>query len=189
MRRATITILAIALLGAGCGLVPLPSAPPSDAVRGAVERMAAHDLVGANRFACQAHRDPNKMPFVIGAILSPLADFPPLPVPETLALIDIDTRDLRMVDPPGDLRDEVKAEVELRGSLWLSVDPDEVEAAVRAGPRIFEDEPLDEALLAQNLAEISPVPVRVPVQQWVPVVREEGEWRVCDETRVPGGPA
>ncbi len=170
---------------AACGLFPSPAGRPSDAVRGAVERMAAHDVPGAQAFTCLANRDPDRLPFVIAAMFSPLIDVPALPEAESFALIDMDTRELTITDPPGDLRDEDELDVELGGALWLTVDPDEVEAAVHAGPRV-EEGPIDERRLTQGLAKIGHGPVRLFVGQWIRVVREEGEWRVCELTRIPG---
>ena len=193
MRRSAITsiralparLVLVAAVLAGCALLPSPAGRPSDAVRGAVERMAAHDISGAQAFTCLAHRDPDRLPFVIAAIFSPLSDVPPLPEAESFALIDMDTRELTITDPRGDLHDQDEVDVELGGALWLTVEPDEVEAAVRAGPRI-EEGPIDEVRLTQGLARSGHGPVRLFVGQWIRVVREEGEWRVCELTRIPG---
>lgn len=193
MRRGAITSIwllpaALALMVvvvAGCGLLPSPAGRPSDAVRGVVERMVAHDLAGAQAFTCLAHRDPDRLPFVIAAMFSPMVDVPALPEAESFALIDMDTRELTITDPRGDLRDEDEVDVEIGGAMWLTVDRDEVEAAVRAGPRI-EEGPIDEARLTQGLARIGHAPVRIFVGQWIRVIREEGEWRVCELTRIPG---
>lgn len=177
MRRATIPILAIALL-AGCGLVPLPAARPSDAVRGAIDRIVAHDLLGATRFTCLAQRDPTDFPFRIVGLLSPLGSVPTPPLPETLALISIDTRELRITDAPA-LSGADEAEVQLGGSLWLTLDPVEAERAVRAAV-LLQNDPLEEDLMAEAMAAIRNGPIELPVDQPVRVVREEGEWRVCD---------
>lgn len=185
IRSLPAAVAVVVAVAAACALLPSPAGRPSDAVRGAVERMAAHDLAGAQAFTCLAHRDPSRLPFVIAAMFSPLIDVPALPEAESFALIDMDTRELTITDPRDDLRDEDEVDVEIGGVLWLTVDPDEVEAAVRAGPRI-EEGPIDEARLTQGLARIGHGPVRLFVGQWIRVVREDGEWRVCEPTRIPG---
>jgi hypothetical protein len=177
MKRATLSILAAVLL-AGCGIVPLPVARPSDAVRGAIDRIVAHDLPGAATFTCLAQRDPTDFPFIIGGILSPLGSVPTPSVPETLALISIDTRELRVTDAPAPSSAD-EAEVLLGGSLWLTLDPVEAERAVRAAV-LLQNDPLDEALMAEAMAAIRNGPIELPVDQRVRVVREEGQWRVCD---------
>ncbi len=181
MRRVTIPILAVLL--AGCGLVPLPATRPSDAVRGAIDRIVAHDLPGATRFTCLAQRDPRDFPFTISGILSPLGSVPTPSLPETLALITIDTRELRIIDAPAlSIADE--AAVQLGGSLSLILDPVEADRAVRAAV-LLQNDPLEEDLMAQTMAAIRNGPITLPVDQSVRVVREEGEWRVCDPLPVP----
>jgi hypothetical protein len=178
MRLPVACIVAAALLG-GCGIVPVPGARPVDAVRGAVERIVAHDLPGASRFTCFAQRDPNDFPFIIEGIFSPVGAVPTPSLPETLALIAIDTRDLRLTDAPGDLDGDIEAEVALSGSLWLTLDPVETERAIRAAV-LLQNDPLEEDLMAQTMAAIRSGPIELPVDHLVRVVREEGEWRVCD---------
>jgi len=110
--------------------------------------------------------------------LSPLGSVPTPALPETLALISIDTRELRITDAPA-LSGADEAEVQLGGSLWLTLDPVEAERAVRAAV-MLQDDPLDEALMAEAMAAIRDGPIELPVDQPVRLVREEGEWRVCD---------
>jgi hypothetical protein len=176
--RNALARLALLALVSGCGGM-LPNERPSDAVRGALDRIAAHDLAGGSVFTCRAQRDPNDFPFTVPGIFFPLAQVPTPPIPQTLALITIDARDLRIEEPPNVAPDDLEVEVQLSGSLWLTLDPEEVESAVRAAVRLQND-PLDEALLEATLAGIRGGPVELPVDQTVRVVREDGGWRVCD---------
>jgi hypothetical protein len=177
MNRAVAVWIGLVTVLAGCGVMPLPGQRPVDAVRGAVDRIVAHDLPGAARFTCLAQRGPNDFPFIIQGIFSPVGAVPTPSIPETLALITIDTRDLRITDAPGDVSDDLEADVQLSGSLWLTLDPTEVEAAVRSAVALQNDR-LDEGQLAQTIAGISHGPVQLPIDQPVHVVREEGDWRV-----------
>jgi hypothetical protein len=181
VRALVLVVVTAAILFAGCGVDPVqvPGARPADAVRGAVERIVAHDLPGGTRFTCVGQRDPRDFPFIISGIFSPVGSVPTPSLPETLALISIDTRDLRLEDAAGDLSGVTEAEVQLSGSLWLTLDPEQTERAVRAAV-LLQNDPLDEALLAQTLAAIRSGPIELPVDQVVRVVREAGEWRVCD---------
>lgn len=172
------------VVAAGCGLVPQTGGRPADAVRGAIDSVVAHDLPGGTRFTCLAQRDATDFPFIIQGIFSPVGMVPTPSRPQTLALIDIDTRDLRITDAPGDLGDATEAEVQLSGSLWLTLDPVEVEQAVRAVV-LEQNDMLEEDLMAQTLAGISNGPVELPIDQPVRVVREQGEWRVCDPLPQP----
>jgi hypothetical protein len=184
MKRLALAWVAAAALLAGCEMMLSPGARPADAVRGAVDRIVAHDLAGATRFTCLPQRNPNDFPFIISGIFSPVGSVPTPSLPETLALIEIDTRDLRLTDAPGDLAGDIEAEVVLSGSLWLTLDPIETERAIRAAV-LLQNDPLDEAIMAQTMASIRNGPIELPVDQSVRVVREEGEWRVCDPLPVP----
>jgi hypothetical protein len=183
MSRNAVARLALLVVLSGCGGMS-PFERPSDAVRGALDRIVAHDLPGGAVFTCRAQRDPNNFPFSVSGIFFPLAQVPTPPIPQTLALITIDARDLRIEEPPGVVPNDLEAEVQLSGSLWLTLDPDEVESAVRAAVRLQSD-PLDEALLEATLAGIRGGPVELPVDQPVRVIREDGMWRVCDPLPQP----
>lgn len=184
MNTAAVARIAVLAMVAGCGGLTVPGSRPSDAVRGAVDRIVAHDLAGASLFTCRAQRDPNDFPFIIEGIFFPLAQVPTPPVAETLALITLDARDLEIEEPTETASGDPEAEVRLRGSLWLTLDPEEVETAVRAAVALQND-PLDEALLAATLAGIRDGPVELPVDQPVRVVREDDGWRVCDPLPQP----
>jgi hypothetical protein len=149
-----------------------------------MDRIIAHDLAGGSNFTCLAQRDPNDFPFIVPGIFSPLAQVPTPPIPQTLALITIDARNLRIEEPPNVPSDDLETEVQLSGSLWLTLDPEEVENAVRAAVPLQND-PLDEDLLEATLAGIRGGPVELPLDQPVRVVREDGVWRVCDPVPQP----
>jgi hypothetical protein len=149
-----------------------------------MDRIIAHDLAGGSNFTCLAQRDPNDFPFIVPGIFSPLAQVPTPPIPQTLALITIDARNLRIEEPPNVPSDDFETEVQLSGSLWLTLDPEEVENAVRAAVPLQND-PLDEDLLEATLAGIRGGPVELPLDQPVRVVREDGVWRVCDPVPQP----
>jgi hypothetical protein len=183
MSRNAVAGLAMILIVSGCGGF-LPDGRPSDAVRGALNRVIAHDLAGGSTFTCRAQRDPNDFPFIVPGIFFPLAQVPTPPIPQTLALITIDARDLRIEEPPNVASDALETQVKLSGSLWLTLNPEEVENAVRAAVPLQND-PLDEALLEATLAGIGGGPVELPVDQTVRVVREDGAWRVCDPVPQP----
>lgn len=184
MNTAAVARVAVLAMVAGCGGMTVPGSRPSDAVRGAVDRIVAHDLGGASLFTCRAQRDSNDFPFTIAGIFFPLAQVPTPPVRETLALITFDARDLEIEEPTETAPRDQEAAVRLRGSLWLTLDPEEVETAVRAAVALQND-PLDEAVLEATLAGIRNGPVELRVDQPVRVVREDGVWRVCDPLPQP----
>jgi len=181
VRVLLLAVVAATILFAGCGVDPVqvPGARPIDAVRGAVERIVAHDLPGATRFTCLGQRDPNDFPFIISGIFSPVGSVPTPSLPETLALISIETRDFLLADTADDLSGLTEAYVQLSGSLWLTLEPVETERAIRAAV-LLQNDPLDEALLAHTMAAIRSGPIELAVDQSDRVVREAGEWRVCD---------
>jgi hypothetical protein len=174
---AAATALAVALIG--CSL--LPTDRPADAARRALERVAAHDLIGASQFVCADRRNPMDLPFGIGGILAPIGAMPDSDIRRNLAIMTLDIS--RMTVTETSVGDDV-AELHVGGTLVTSFDPPSVEALFRA-MAAEQGQPVDEALLAQTMANVSAGSVPLSVDEDVPAVREQGSWKVCPPAATP----
>ena len=170
---------ALALAGVGCSLVP--AGRPADAARSALERVAAHDLVGASRHVCADRRNPLDLPFTIGGILAPVGALPDFDIARTLGVMTLDISRITITETNVD--DDV-AELHVGGTLVTTFDPLAVEALFRA-MAAEQGQPIDDVLLAQTMANVSAGPVALPVKEDLPVVREQGTWKVCPEAPTP----
>lgn len=162
----------------GCGL--LPADGPTDAVRRAMQAVAAHDLPSASLLVCAARRDARTFPFTISGIFEPVGALPDFDIPRTLEIIDLDPSGLRY-DEVG--RAGGVADIEVTGVLVERFDPAEVEALFRDMAADL-GQPVDDGLLAQTLENVAAGPVRLDVDQVVPVAQEAGAWRICEPAPV-----
>jgi len=166
---------------AACDALPAPIAGggPSDTVRRAFERIAAHDLLGGAELVCPAQRDPSALPMTVPGIFSQLASVPAPSGAEALALIDVDITKVR-VEPVEASDGTVLVPVE--GTIRLRMDPAEAEAAVRAATAA-QDDPLDEAALAAALDAIRAGPTELDVGREmgaVQVMKIGDRWMICE---------
>ena len=181
IHRLALAIMSTALVLAcvACSLVPADR--PADAARRALERVAAHDLVGASQHVCSDRRNPQDLPFTIGGILQPVGALPGFDIARTLGVMTLDIS--RMTVTETTVGDEV-AELRVDGTLVTTFDPPAVEALFRA-MAAEQGQPVDDVLLAQTMANVSAGPVALEVKEDVPAVREQGVWKVCPPTPTP----
>jgi hypothetical protein len=157
---------------------------PSQSVRGALDRIFAHDLIGATAFVCPAQRDPSAFPVLISGIFSPVGNVPMPSVQETLALIEFDASDVRVGDVAAS---DDTVQVPVSGILRLRLDPIEVEAAVRA-TAAAQGEAVDEEVLGQTLDAIAAGPTSLDLGrevESVQVVKIGDGWFVCEPLPSP----
>jgi hypothetical protein len=179
-------IVVTSLVFAGCAIIPVIDRGPSDTVRAAFERMAAHDLVGASTLVCPAQRDPRALPFSVSGIFEPVGYISGgNNVPETLDLIDLDLSAVRV----GDVQASGDAVlVPVGGVLGELLNPVEVEAAYR---RVAAErgERVDEADLEMSLDRIEQGPIALNLNEnvrAVQVMRIDGAWLICEPLPSPG---
>ena len=170
---AVFATTALALAGVGCSLIPVDR--PADAAHRALERVAAHDLAGANQYVCAGRRNPLDLPFMIGGILEPVGALPDFDIARTL---DVMALDISRVTVTETTVGENLTELHIGGTLVTTFDPTAVEALFRA-MAAEQGQPVDDALLAQTMANVSAGPVQLTVDEDVPVVRDQGTWKVC----------
>ena len=170
-------VLALAIVA--CSLVPTDR--PSDAVRRALDRVAAHDLAGASQQVCADRRNPLDLPFTISGILAPVGALPGFDIPRTLGVMTLDSS--RVTVTESTVGRDV-AEVHVGGTLVTTFDPPAVEALFRA-MAAEEGQPIEEELLEQTVANVSAGPVALAVDEDVRVLREEGVWKVCPPAPTP----
>ena len=176
---AAFATMALALVCIGCSL--LSADRPADAASRALERVAAHDLVGASQFVCADRRNPRDLPFMIGGILQPVGALPDFDIARTLGVMTLDVS--RMTVTETTVAEDV-AELHVGGTLVTTFDPPAVEAMFRA-MAAEQGQPVDGALLAQTMANVSAGPVSLTVDEDVVAVREQGTWKVCPPFATP----
>jgi hypothetical protein len=172
VRRALSAPLLIAIVAA-CSM--LPSDSPVDPVRGALDRVVAHDLGAASQFVCAEQRNPADFPFSIPGIFAPVQGLPGFDVPRTMSVIEIDASGITLTEKPGNSDGAV---VGLGGVLVERFDPAEVEALFRAYAA-ESGQPIEQDLLRETIDNVSQGDVRLDLREEVRVVRERGQWKVC----------
>jgi hypothetical protein len=167
------------LMLAGCQALP-PIGGPSDTVRQAFQRMAAHDLAGASNLVCPAQRDPSALPFIVSGIFEPIGYISGADnVAESLALIDLDISRVRVEDVRAD---EGTVLVPVSGVLGERLDPVELEAVWRA-TAAERGEPVDEAWLQEVLARVRSGSIELDLDSElgaVQVMRIGSAWLICE---------
>ena len=162
---------------AACSLLP-GVRQPTDAVRGAVAGIVAHDLAAAAMHVCPERLGDGRFPFSIQGITGVVDG---LSFEEGFALIRFDASDLSYEE---ERRDANVALVSLSGTLVEFVDPARYEAAYRDGIAA-RGEPMDQPLFDQVIQMIGNGRYELEVDQSVRVVLQNGVWQVCEPAPTP----
>lgn len=182
--RALRLFLVAWIAGACVAPVPPIGGGPSEVVRLAFERIAAHDLPGAALLSCPGQRDPSGLPMMIPGITSPFVSVPTGSFAETLAMIDIDVSQVR-VDPVA--AEGGTVQVPVSGEIILRVDPVRAEAAIRAAVAI-DPLPPDEATIVATLDAMRAGPTVLDIgrgMETVQVTRVGEAWLICEQPPSP----
>jgi len=174
-------LLAATSVAAACTM--LPSGQPVAVVESALAGMAAHDLVGAASLVCVERRDPNDIPVPLGGIFEPVGAMPGFDIPRTLSVIDLDVSRLVVAERKRS-KDGKTAEVAVEGVLVERFDPVKVEALFRAYAS-ESGQPVEQDLLDETLAKVSRGPVELELRESVPVIQQDGTWRICPPAPTP----
>jgi hypothetical protein len=185
MKVARFAVAGVLMLTA-CSVVVPQFGGPSDIVRAAFERMAAHDLAGASALVCPAQRDPRALPFIVSGIFEPVGYISGSDnIPETLAMIDLDISDVLIGNAAADTG---PVQVPVSGTLRERLDPVELEAAWRA-TAAERGEPVDEGWLQDVLTRVRTGPIELDLDSElgaVQVMRIDGAWLICEPPPSPG---
>jgi hypothetical protein len=176
--RFLLAIVAVSSILAGCSLEPPDS--PTTAVRRALDAVVAHDLDRATAAVCRARRDAFSIGSLLPGLLNPVQALPGGDMTRTLGVIQFDASALSLTEH----RTATTVGVRVRGDLVERFDPAQVEALFRAYAA-ENGERLDDAQLADTLRNVSFGDVRVPIDETVPVVLEDGSWRLCPPAPTP----
>jgi hypothetical protein len=128
--------------------LPAAGGSPSDVVRQAFDRLGAHDLAGLATLACVGQRQPDGLALPISGLTSPFASVPGPGFVEALDMTTIDVSRVRVEPVEGD--GQAVVQVPVSGELWLTVDADRAEAAIRAAVAV-DTLPPDEATIVATL--------------------------------------
>jgi hypothetical protein len=185
MKMACFALAGVLMLTA-CSVVVPQFGGPSDTVRAAFERMAAHDLAGASALVCPAQRDPRALPFIVSGIFEPVGYISGSDnIPETLAMIELDISDVRIGNATADGGSVL---VPVSGTLRERLDPVELEAAWRA-TAAERGEAVDEAWLQDVLTRVRSGPIELELDSElgaVQVMKLGGAWLICQPLPSPG---
>jgi hypothetical protein len=175
-----VALLLVAIVGA-CG--PTPADGPDAVVQEALAKVAAKDIDGLRSLACAGQedliRDQLGLPSALGGDLLPGLD-----VQALVDAVRLDVSGLSTGDP---LIDGDVAQVPVSGDLKVTFDAAAMKPILR---QVMEqqgttmtDEQLD-ALLGTLAAYGQDVPLDTSVR----LVRESGDWKICQDT-VPAAPS
>jgi hypothetical protein len=181
MRRGTGRLPHLALVAAvviGCSAEP-PDRPTTPVHR-ALEAVIAHDPDRVNGTVCRDRRAEFSLGSLLPGLLSPVQALPGGDMRRTLSVIRLDASGLSLTEQ----RAGTTVAVRIRGDLVERFVPAQVEVLFRAYAAEA-GEPVDDALLGDTLRNVSFGDVRIPIDQLVPVVREDGTWRVCPPAATP----
>lgn len=183
-------LLLNAVVAGACAALPVVGGP-SDTVREAFRRMAAHDLAGASALVCPAQRDPGALPFIVSGIFEPIGYISGADnIAESLALIELDISDVRVEEVRAD---EGTVLVPVSGVLRERLDPVELETIWRA-TAAERDEAVDEAWLQDVLTRVRSGPIELDLDSElsaVQVMRIGDTWLICEPlpSSAPEAPA
>ena len=179
-------LLVVVLLAAACSPTAPAAYSPGGVVSEAVAKLAAKDLDGLRSLACAGQEDVIRDQLGLGGLSGSGSELiPGLDTQALLAAVTLDVKDLRIGEPA--VSDDV-AIVPVTGSVKATFDPVAMRPLVqqllaRQG-QTMSDEQLD-ALLAT----LESYGQDVPVDQTIRLVRENGAWKVCQETlQAPASP-
>lgn len=174
-----VVLLLCTLSSGACAAVPVVGGP-SDTVREAFRKMAAHDLAGASTLVCPAQRHPSALPFSVSGIFEPIGYISGSDnVAESLALIDLDISRVRVEDVRAN---EGTVLVPVSGVLGERLDPVELETIWRA-TAAERGEAVDEAWLQDVLTRVRAGPIELDLGRElraVQVMRIGGAWLICE---------
>ena len=158
-----------------------PGETPASVTQAALDRVVAHDLVGASTFVCTERRDPADLPFPLPGILGPVQAMPGFDVRRTLTVMTLDATKIQVVE---ESRSERGATVRVRGPLVERYDPVAVEALFRAYAA-ESGQAFDATRLQETLASVSNGDVTIQIDEVVPVGLQDNKWRVCPAAPTP----
>jgi hypothetical protein len=173
-------VIAVALLLAACS----PAAPAADSpgavVQEALEKLAAKDIEGLRTLACAGQEDRIRDQLGVPDVASG-AGAGLLPGVDTQALLDaiaLDVSDVTFGDPQvdGDV-----ANVPVTGSVKVTFDAVQIRPIMK---QLLEERgtPMSDEQLDMLLKSLTAYGQDVPIEQTIRLVRENGAWKVCQET-------
>jgi hypothetical protein len=180
-RRALAAAILAAAVVAGCGTTSPPAADsPAGVVQSALVKLQAKDLDGLRSLACAGQEDQIREQLGLAGVTT-AAGAGLLPGLDAAALLDAVALDVSKVafgEPA--VQGEVAA-VPVTGTVKVTFDAAKMRPIVRQvlvqQGRTMTDEQLD--ALLQALATYAQ---DVPVNESIRVVRENGAWKICQET-------
>ena len=152
---------------------------PTTPVRRALEAVVAHDLVRVTATICRDRRLAFSLGSLLPGFLNPVQALPGGDMTR-MQVVQFDASGLSLTEQ----RTATTVAVRIRGDLLERFVPAQVEALFRAYAAEA-GEPVDDAQLGDTMRNVSFGDVRIPVDEVVPVVLEDGTWRVCPAAPTP----
>jgi hypothetical protein len=171
--------LVLMLALAACGGSPAPSSGPGAVVQDALGKVAAKDLDGLRTLACAGQEDRIREQLGLPAGTGIGSDL--LPGLDSQALVDaiqLDVGGVKLGDPAidGDV-----AQVAVSGSVKVTFDADAMRPILR---QVLDQQgtSMTDAQLDALLQSLQAYGQDVPLDQSVRLVRENGDWKICQAT-------
>ncbi|HYO43257.1 MAG TPA: hypothetical protein VES19_08680 [Candidatus Limnocylindrales bacterium] len=178
-RRLAALAASIALLLAVAACAPAaPTDGPGAIVSEALAKVAAKDLDGLRGLACSGQedliRDQLGFPGAIGTDLIPGIDTDAL-----LGAVNLDVADVKLGDPAieGDV-----AQVPVTGTLTVTFDAEAMKPILRQFLESQGGTTMTDAQLDALLKTFATQGQDVPLEESVRLIRESGDWKICQET-------
>ena len=176
IRAAIAALLVIALLVAGCATGPAADSP-GGVVQDALGKVAAKDVEGLRALACAGQEDLIRsqlgLPASIGSQLLPGVD--------TQALVDAVNVDVSKVQVGDATISGDTAEVPLSGDLGVTFDAAKLRPILKQ-VMASQGTSMTDAQLDALLNALEAYGQAVPVDQTIRLVRENGTWKICQQT-------
>jgi hypothetical protein len=177
--HAGLLLAGVVLALASCGSGPTTDSP-TGVVRTALDRLAAKDLDGLEALACAGQediiRDQLGLPGAVGSELLPGLD--------TEALLDAVVVDVEDLDVGEATVDGDVAQVPVSGEVGITFDAEKMRPLMRQVMESQGQSMTDEQLDAL-LAGLEAYGQSVPLDESIRVVREDGAWKICQESVTP----
>lgn len=176
-RLRPMALLALSILLVACGGVPGGATDsPTGVVRTALDRMAAKQIESLPELACAAQRDRIAEEFDLTGGIGGM-----LPGMDTQAFLDAVSFDISGIQLEERSVQGDAAEVGVTGTLGIDFDAGKLREVLE--PVLAEQGmPTDDATIDAMLGSLESVAQNLPIDETIQVVREGGEWRICDAT-------
>ena len=174
-----VLIVLAVVVAAGCGAAA-PATGPAAVVSTALDKVAAKDVAGLQALACAGQEDLIRQQLgVPGGLGSDL-----LPGLDTQALVDAVQFDVSKVKIGDAVVDGDVATVPVSGDIGVTFDADAMRPILKQVLEV-QGTTMTDAQIDALLSGLAAYGQDVPLDQSVRLVREDGSWKICQQSVTP----